>query len=253
MKADNTSKSRINKLYEDQYCVAIDKPAGLLVHPLLGHGVEGTLVQWWLSQKDVAQTGWIEPNRAGIVHRLDKDTSGVMLLAKSPESLAQLQLQFHERTVEKYYLAICYGKPTNDAGEVTSVISRNQTNKTKRTSNLINFDNSEAKEAVSRYNVVSTFKHKQGILSLIQWQILTGRTHQIRLHAKMIDCPILGDPDYNIKPSRRLSKEMNIARQMLHCKELIFHSIEDGKRIDVAAEIPNDMNTIINQFNEYAQ
>jgi len=250
-KADNISTSQIKVLYEDRHCVAIDKPAGLLVHALPGHGIEGTLVEWWLTHDGVSKDGWLEPLRAGIVHRLDKDTSGVMILAKTPDSLERLQSQFHERTVEKFYVAICFGKPSQLSGDVRSMIRRDNTNRTKRTSTLINFDQAEAKEAISHYEVERTFEYKKDILSLIQWQILTGRTHQIRLHAKMLSCPILGDYDYYIKPSRRISKELHITRQMLHCREFVFKNLEDGNRIDVTAEIPNDMDNIINKLESH--
>jgi len=248
MKANNTLTQTIDVLYEDDDCAVINKPAGLLVHPLPGHNINNTLVEWWLHYPGVDSNNWPEPLRAGVVHRLDKDTSGAILLAKHKEALLFLQSQFYERVVEKHYQSLCWDKPANTKGKVTSLISRNRNNRTKRVTSLINFTDSEAKEASSLYDVLKIYTYKSNTTSLIHWQILTGRTHQIRLHAKMLNCPILGDPDYSIKPSRILTQALKIERQLLHCEYLVFNRPGDHKRITAQAPMADDILSTISKL-----
>src|SRR3990172_922514 len=115
----NTAKT-YNMLYEDSGCAVINKPPGVLVHGLPRREADTTIAMWWLAQKDTEKADWPQAGREGIVHRLDRDTSGALLLAKNPEALVALQKQFHDRTVRKLYIALAFGKPAKSEGEIES-------------------------------------------------------------------------------------------------------------------------------------
>lgn len=236
-------------LYEDDVCAAINKPAKALVHDLPGHHTTDTIAAWWLQRRGTSQNGWPVAGREGIVHRLDRDTTGVLLLAKNPQALLDLQKQFHDRITAKVYLALVYGKPDKSEGEIESFVTRHPKNRVTRKSSLINFANTEtAKKAVSQYRVLSTITYQEQTVSLVEFKILTGRTHQIRLHAKMINCPILGDSDYGIKPSKRLSLTLGIDHQMLHAFRLRFNSPANNKKVEVKAPLPKSMTRLFDKL-----
>ena len=233
-------------LYEDADCAVINKPARVLVHSLPGHELDTAIATWWLAQKDTEKADWPQAGREGIVHRLDRDTSGALLLAKNPEALKKLQKQFHDRTVRKLYIALAFGKPPKSEGEVESVISRQPKERTKRKASIIDFGGlTGAKKAMTAYRLIGSAKYRESDISLIHFKIKTGRTHQVRLHAKMLGCSILGDRDYATKPSRRLSQALGIERQMLHARELVFQSPEDKQEVKVEAPLFEDMARIL--------
>ncbi|MEK7137931.1 MAG: RluA family pseudouridine synthase [Patescibacteria group bacterium] len=234
-------------LYEDNYCLVINKPAGVLVHELLGHKTHDTVAAWWLTQKDTTKISWPVAGREGIVHRLDRDTSGALVLAKSPQALEYLQKQFHDRKTSKKYFALVFGTPDKSAGKIESAVTRDPKNRVGRKSTLIDFSGN-AKKAVSKYRVLSVGEYHGQPISAIEFIILTGRTHQIRLHAKMLGCPILGDRDYATKLSRRLSNKLGIERQMLHAQELAFRSPENKEIISVKAPLFEDMKHTIKEL-----
>lgn len=242
-------KDLIKILYSDDYCSVINKPAGVLTHALNEKDISDTIASWWLAEPEVAKIGWQFKGREGIVHRLDRDTSGALLLAKNPEALLKLQKQFHDREVGKIYIAVVFGKPDKEQGRVVSKISRDIKRRTKRVTSLIDFMGDKSVEAISNYKVIKTGNINKNVLSVINFEIETGKTHQIRLHAKMLGAPILGDVDYGTKPSKRLSKFLNISRQLLHAKELTFNELTTGKRIDICAPIPYDIESIAKKIN----
>lgn len=230
-------------LYEDKDCAVINKPAGVLVHPVPGGTNEDTVAGWWAAREDVAKTGWSDTERIGIVHRLDKDTSGALLLAKTPEALEYYQEKFKKRKITKKYSAIVFGTPNPTEGKVVSSISRDSGSRTHRQSHLINFGSADAKKAVSLYKTVDTTTLAGEKISLVEFNIKTGRTHQIRAHAKMLGNPILGDDFYFTKPSRRLSRKAGITRQLLHARELSFDNME-GKTVNIECPVPDDFSVM---------
>lgn len=233
-------------LYEDNSCAVINKPSGLLTHGLNTSDGTPSIASWWKNRAGVSRNGWIK-GREGIVHRLDRDTSGAMVLAKTPKDLIALQKLFHDRKITKTYLALVFGTPPQKQGRITSVVTRDKKHRTKRTSRLINFSQAKSQKAVSNYKVLDKINIQSISVSAVEFMIETGRTHQVRLHARSLGTPILGDADYGTKPSQRASKLINITRQMLHAKELKFISLPTNKLLDIKAPVPLDMKRILNE------
>ncbi len=189
-------------IYEDEYLVVINKQAGLVTHPTVKK-TTGTLVNALL---------WKFKEHAGqpfIVHRLDKDTSGVILVAKDPETQRLLSAQFKARKTKKVYLALVEGIPEEKSGEIDAPIARNPQVRTRM--DVLSW----GRRALSKYETVKTFKY----WSLLKIRIMTGRTHQIRVHMKHIGHPVVGDRIYGIRPSYPLDW---VKRQLLHAMILEF-------------------------------
>lgn len=227
-------------IYEDNDCAVINKPSGVLVHSVPGENNADTISKWWAGYDGVVKSGWADSSRIGIVHRLDKDTSGALLLAKSPVALEYYQRQFKKRNITKKYIAIVFGTPKPTEGKIVSYIARDSKNRTHRQSQLISFGTERTKTAVSLYKILKTANLLKTEISVVEFNIKTGRTHQIRAHAKMIGCPILGDDHYFIKPSRRISSKLGIHRQLLHARTLCFKNMT-GELININVPIPEDM------------
>lgn len=209
-------------LYEDEHLLAVNKPAGMVTHPAPGH-YTGTFVHALLYHCKTLPLG--DTLRPGIVHRLDKDTSGVLLAAKTSEAHQKLVEMFCERKLEKSYLAICVGTPGN--GTIEAPIKRHPT---KRKEMAVD---PTGKPATSITNVLAF----DGKLSLVEVKLITGRTHQIRVHLKHKGAPILGDPVYG---SPAWNKQYDAPRQMLHAYRLSFSHPITGVRIDLKAPLTED-------------
>lgn len=211
----------IKILYEDEYIMIIDKPSGLVVHP--GAGVErGTLVNALLYHRpEISHIG--SEKRPGIVHRLDKETSGVMVVAKNDFSYNFLQKEFKERRVKKEYIAIVKCNLKEKKGKVEIPIGRDRINRKK-----ISGRTSKPKEAYTEYEII---KEKNEI-KMLAVRPKTGRTHQIRVHLKYIGCPIFGDKKYGGSPYKRLA---------LHSYSLSFIHPFTGKEVSFIAPLPEDM------------
>lgn len=182
-------------LYEDKNCIVIDKPIGLLSHAKGAFSEEATVATWLKPRTK----GFDEENtRAGIVHRLDRSTSGVMLCAKNPKTLAFFQKQFSSRKVKKQYYALVSGKLSPPHAVIDIPIERNPKDP-KRFRPA-----SSGKSALTEYNTVKTFKYQDQELSLVELSPKTGRTHQLRVHLAYIKKPIIGDDFYDGLPARRL-------------------------------------------------
>jgi 23S rRNA pseudouridine1911/1915/1917 synthase len=178
----------LDVIYEDDHCIVVNKMQGVVVHPAYGH-IHGTLVQGLLyryAEMEKAFGG--DRVRPGIVHRLDKDTSGLLIAARDVETLAALSRQFSDRSVKKTYLAIVRGKLPKSEGEIDLSIGRDPRDRKKFAVNVRN-----SRSALTRYRVLAV----SGGYSLVRLRILTGRTHQIRVHLLSQGCPILGDPIYS--------------------------------------------------------
>jgi 23S rRNA pseudouridine1911/1915/1917 synthase len=209
-------------LYEDEHLLAINKPAGMVTHPAPGH-YTGTFVHALLYHCKTLPMG--DSLRPGIVHRLDKETSGVLLAAKTSQAHQKLVEMFCERKLDKSYLAICVGTPGN--GIIEAPIKRHPT---KRKEMCVD---PTGKPATSITNVLAF----DGKLSLVEVKLITGRTHQIRVHLKHKGAPILGDPVYG---SPAWNKQYDTPRQMLHAYRLSFSHPITGERINLKAPLTKD-------------
>lgn len=222
----------LNILYEDQSILVVDKAPGMVVHPATGHWT-GTFVNALLfhCHHTLEKGENADALRPGIVHRLDKDTSGLIIAAKTGQAQQKLIEMFAERRIYKEYLAICIGNPKE--GTIEAPIGRHPINR-KMMAVL-----SEGRPAITRYRSV-VFDEK---LSLVSVVIETGRTHQIRVHMKHHRTPVLGDPVYGIPT---FNAKLGVSRQMLHAYKLTFEHPISGKKMELTAEIPEDMQKIIN-------
>ena len=213
----------IDIVYEDSYIAVINKQAGLVVHPAHGH-YSGTLVNAILYHiKDLSGiNGEIRP---GIVHRLDKDTSGLIVIAKNDKVHATLTEMFQEKKIRKTYLAILKGKLNKSEGKVVTQIGRDKNDRKKMT---VIDDITKGKTAITNYRVIS----QNSLFTLVKVNIETGRTHQIRVHMRHLGYPILGDSVYGRKDNEK--------RQMLHAYRLEFLHPVTGNPMEFAGEIPED-------------
>jgi len=228
-------------VFEDKDIIILNKPAGLVVHPGSGNP-KGTLVNALLNHDETL--GFLP--RAGIVHRLDKDTSGLMVISKSESSYLHLVQQLKERSVKRTYLALVVGTPVASK-TINEPISRHPKIRTKQAVSQ------NGKEAITSFNVQENY---QGY-SLLKVNLQTGRTHQIRVHLSYIGHPIVGDPLYGNRnkfasgTSEELKKIISaFKRQALHAQALELVHPSSGQLLSYRAEIPNDMETIINQIKE---
>ena len=214
---------KIDIVYEDSYIAVINKQAGMVVHPAHGH-YSGTLVNAILYHiKDLSGiNGEIRP---GIVHRLDKDTSGLIVIAKNDKVHAALTEMFQEKKIKKTYLAILKGKLNKSEGKVVTQIGRDKIDRKKMT---VIDDASKGKIAITNYRVIS----QNSLFTLVKVNIETGRTHQIRVHMRHLGYPILGDSVYGRKDNEK--------RQMLHAYRLEFLHPVTGKPMEFTGEIPED-------------
>lgn len=233
-------------LYEDHDLVVINKPAGMVVHPGAGNS-GGTLVNALLGHcHDLSGIGGAI--RPGIVHRIDKDTSGILVVAKNDLAHSSLAYQFKEHTVKRVYLALVYGAPKGEKGKIESIIGRHPVDR-KRMSGKAR----RGKHAVTKWQVVSRFSG----ITLVQLRLETGRTHQIRVHLSEAGYPLLGDKVYGGSgrlPSvtdlqlKGLIKELD--RQALHAKTLGFIHPVSGEYLEFDTELPADMARIIHYLEE---
>jgi 23S rRNA pseudouridine1911/1915/1917 synthase len=227
-------------LYEDADLVVVDKPAGMVVHPGAGHG-SGTLVHALLHHvRDLSGIGG--ELRPGIVHRLDRGTSGVMVVAKNDAAHRELVRQFHDREVEKEYIALVWG--VVQAGRrIDAAIGRDPAHRQKMSARA-----KHARHAVTR---ITRAHHLPGV-TLCQVAIQTGRTHQIRVHLSAIGHPIVGDSLYG-GARRRVPGDLRaiqrLQRPFLHAARLMFHHPRDGRRMEFVAPLPDDLQHVLDELN----
>ena len=225
----------LDVIYEDAHMIAINKPAGLVVHPASGNET-GTLVNALLHHcQDLAGIGG--EKRPGIVHRLDKDTSGVMVVAKTEKALNELARQFKERETEKEYIAIVRGVPSTRRGRIETTIGRHPRHRKKMAADVRN-----GRRAISNYEVVETFHNA----TLVRVYIETGRTHQIRVHMAHLQHPVLGDKLY----SRSHPDDVKADRQMLHAAKLSIAHPDTGERMWLRAPLPPDMEAVLDTLRD---
>ena len=244
----------IDIVYEDDVLVVVNKAAGLVVHP--GHGnYSGTLLNGLLHH--FKQLPKNSNNRPGLVHRIDKDTSGLLVVAKTEQAMTHLSKQFFDKTSERKYLALVWGDIKEDKGTIEGAIGRHPKNRLQMT---VFEDNSEGKEAVTHFKVLERF----GYVTLIECQLETGRTHQIRAHLKFIGHTLFNDARYGgekILKGTSFTKYRQfvdncfklLPRQALHAKTLGFIHPETGEKMQYDSPIPDDFNSAIDKWRQYAQ
>jgi 23S rRNA pseudouridine1911/1915/1917 synthase len=238
----------IDIIYEDDFLLIVNKPAGIVVHPSLGN-YTGTLVNALLYHINKLSTG-SEPGRPGIVHRIDKDTSGLLLIAKDEISHAFLAKQFANHTIEREYWAVCWGIFKEKEGEIIGNIARSTKDR-----KVFTVHKDQGKFAHTNYKILEEFE----FCSLISCKLKTGRTHQIRVHLSSINHPIFGDPTYNgrkimcgsdlPKIKSRVDNLLDIIpRQALHAKTLGFIHPATKEKVFFNSDLPEDMNILIKKL-----
>ena len=224
-------------LFEDDSILVINKPAGAVVHPGAGNQT-GTIVNALMSRYPAWRDLYDEENvRPGIVHRLDKDTSGCLVIAKNPEIQFKMSKIFAERSCEKHYFAIVHGVFQKRTGSISNLIGRHPVNRQKMA-----VVDRNGKTAVSQYKVKTSGLVDNIALSQVQVKILTGRTHQIRVHMSSLKHPVLGDQLYGG------DKGVKVMRQMLHAQTLRFPHPVTGDDMTFFAPIPQDIQEICDRF-----
>ena len=220
-------------LFEDKSLLVVNKPAGLVVHPAAGHE-EHTLVNALLHHCQGSLSGIGGVARPGIVHRLDKETSGCLVVAKNDETHIALSEQFANRVVKKVYHAIVCGEVPRDAGEIHAAIARHPTHRKR----MAVQDDSDGRAAHTSYRVLEKLK----CATYVEVQIHTGRTHQIRVHFQHLGHPVVGDDTYGSTKNKRLKELANYAapRVLLHAKNLNFIHPRTQKPLKVSAPLPDD-------------
>lgn len=230
----------IEILYKDEYIIVVNKPAGMVVYPSAGHG-HGTLMNALAYHcRKLATLGG--PLRPGVVHRLDKDTSGIMVIAVDDDAYYNLVEQFRERTIKRRYIALVYGN-IKDSGEIVLPIGRSKSDRKKMSTRV-----KRGKEAVTRWKVLKRF----GIATLIEVGLGTGRTHQIRVHLFSIGHTVLGDRTYGRKVELEIKKrKVSFPRQMLHAELLGFTHPITGEHMEFSSPLPEDMREAIDILSKF--
>ncbi|MCA0902884.1 RluA family pseudouridine synthase [Qipengyuania aquimaris] len=229
-------------VYEDDDLLVVDKPAGMVVHPAAGNQ-DGTLVNALLHHCRGKLSGINGVERPGIVHRIDKDTSGLLVVAKSDAAHEGLAAQFADHSITRRYLAICAGHPNPPSGTISGRIGRSDRDRKKMA--VLPDTSSRGKHAVTHYETLRLLTH----CALIECRLETGRTHQVRVHCASIGHGLLGDPVYGRtpKPLRALLDELHFERQALHAARLGFSHPISGETLDFRAEMPADMRELIDE------
>jgi 23S rRNA pseudouridine1911/1915/1917 synthase len=212
----------IGLVYEDEELVVVDKPAGLAMHPGAGTTL-GTLASQLVT---LGAVGGDDPNRPGIVHRLDRDTSGLLVVARTEAAFTALREAIRRREVERRYLALVRGRPQSRTGRIDAPIGRDRRDPTRRS-----LATAEPRDAVTWFEVAETMTEH----ALLDVRLETGRTHQIRVHLAAIDLPVSGDPTYGVKG------ELGLERQFLHAHRLSFAHPITGAELALESPLPNDL------------
>jgi 23S rRNA pseudouridine1911/1915/1917 synthase len=212
--------------YEDEHLLVVDKPAGVVVHPSAGHW-SGTLVHGLLGR---AIAGGSEAERPGIVHRLDRDTSGLLVVARSDEAHRRLQRLLRRRRIKREYLSLVRGRPRSRRGRIEAAIGRDRTDPTR-----VSLDTATPREAVTNFEVVELLPHH----ALLRVYLETGRTHQIRVHLHAIDLPVAGDPVYGV------TADLGLERQFLHAARLSFEHPFTGEDVEAESPLPPDLSAAL--------
>jgi 23S rRNA pseudouridine1911/1915/1917 synthase len=219
--------------WEDEHLLVVDKPAGVVVHPGAGHEA-GTLVHGLLALD--AAGG--DEERPGIVHRLDRDTSGLLVVARSDDAHAKLQELIRRREVDRRYLALVRGSPRSRSGRIEAPIGRDRVDRMRHS-----LDTPTPREAVTRFELLELL----GPRALLEVTLETGRTHQIRVHLEAIELPVCGDPVYGI------AGDLGLERQFLHAARLAFQHPYTGGRVETESPLPDDLAAALGRAREQSR
>jgi len=244
----------LNIIYEDDDIIVVNKEPGMVVHPAYGN-YSGTLVNalmWHFRDLPLFQTGELRP---GLVHRIDKNTSGILVVAKNELSLNRLSRQFYDRTTDRLYVALVWGMPDPAEGTITGHVGRNIRD---RKIMQVFHDGNLGKPAITHYKVVEDL----GYISIVECKLETGRTHQIRVHFNFIRHPLFNDNEYGgdrILKGTTFTKYQQfvkncfklLPRQALHAKSLAFDHPVTGERLFFDSELPDDMQQVIDKWRKY--
>ncbi|OFY72538.1 MAG: RNA pseudouridine synthase [Bacteroidetes bacterium RBG_19FT_COMBO_42_7] len=244
----------LNIIYEDEDVVVVNKEPGMVVHPAYGN-YTGTLVNalmWHFKDLPLFQTGELRP---GLVHRLDKNTSGILVIAKNELSLNRLSKQFYDRTTDRKYVALLWGIPEPHEGTITGNVGRNIRD---RKIMQVFPDGNQGKTAITHYKLIEDL----GYVSIVECRLETGRTHQIRVHLSFIRHPVFNDDEYGgdqILKGTTFTKYQQfvkncfkiLPRQALHARSLAFDHPVTGKRLSFESELPDDMKQVIEKWRNY--
>ncbi len=244
----------INIVYEDDDVVVLNKEAGMVVHPGYGN-YTGTLVNalmWHFRNLPLFSTGELRP---GLVHRIDKNTSGLLVIAKNELSLNRLSKQFYDRTTDRKYIALVWGVPEPPSGTITGFVGRSI--RDRRVMQVFP-DGSQGKTAITHYRLIEDL----GYISMVECKLETGRTHQIRVHFSYIRHPLFNDEEYGgdqILKGTTFAKYQQFVKncfkilpgQALHAKSLEFDHPVTGKRLSFDSELPDHMKQVIEKWRRY--
>jgi 23S rRNA pseudouridine1911/1915/1917 synthase len=208
-------------VYEDEHLLVVEKPAGVVVHPTPGRP-KGTLVHGLLPYSPAGGEG----DRPGIVHRLDRDTSGLLVVARSSDAHRRLQSLVRRRRLERHYLALVRGRPRSWRGRVEAPIGRDRSDRTRHS-----LDTDTPRDAVTHFRTLELLREH----ALLEVTLETGRTHQIRVHLAAIELPLSGDPVYGARG------DLGLERQFLHAARLTFAHPLTGDHVDVSSPLPPDL------------
>ena len=214
--------------FEDEHLLVVDKPAGIVVHPSAGHP-SGTLVHGLLGH---AVAGGEGAERPGIVHRLDRDTSGLLVVARSDEAHRRLQQLLRRRKLVREYLALVRGRPRSKRGRIEAPIGRDRHDPTR-----VSLDTDTPREAVTNFEIVETMRRHALLLVALE----TGRTHQIRVHLAAIHLPVSGDPAYGVEG------DLGLERQFLHAARLAFPHPFAGEPVEAESPLPPDLQAALEE------
>jgi 23S rRNA pseudouridine1911/1915/1917 synthase len=217
--AEPVPPAELRIAYEDEHLLVVDKPAGLVVHPAAGRA-SGTLVQAL-----AGRSAGGDPERPGIVHRLDRDTSGLLVVACTEKAYEGLRTLVRRHALEREYLALVRGRPRSRTGRIEAPIGRDRRDPTRRS-----LDTDGPKDAVTHFELVELFQDQ----ALLRVRLETGRTHQIRVHLAAIGLPVVGDPVYGMP-------EAGLKRQFLHAARLAFDHPITGRQVEVVSPLPTDL------------
>jgi len=235
-------------IYEDNDIIVINKPKGMVVHPAKGN-ITGTLINALLARyRDLPKTS--DKTRPGVVHRLDKDTTGLLVVAKSERALRSLGRQMEEKTARRIYWAIVWGRIANDEGTIEAPIGRHPIDRTRMAVTFF-----KSRSAITHYKVLKRYGE---IATLLEVKLETGRTHQIRVHMEYIEHPVVGDFVYSGRDTRKIFRSVPskynqmvknileiIDRQALHAKILSFYHPGKGAQVTFETDLPEDMKKLI--------